>query len=145
MAKIEGLFLTSKMGERLAIYPSPPGRTLPERARLPSFRILARLRIIFPIHKHLSSNHLASHPPKDVEIRNFFSLFWATPYAILVFTDRERSIYCRLSPLSRSRLPGGTLTVKMRKRFALRDAPLAVPPFSHGIVAFSGWPLNALR
>jgi hypothetical protein len=35
--------------------------------------------------------------------------------------------------------------VKMRKRFALRVAPLAVPPFSHGIVAFSGWPLNALR
>jgi hypothetical protein len=49
------------------------------------------------------------------------------------------------SPRSRSRLPGGTLTAKMQKRFALRIATLAVPPFSHGIVALNGWPLNALR
>jgi hypothetical protein len=80
------------MGKSLATSPILRGRTLSKQAGLPGCRILAQLRKIFTIHKHIASNTLRSHPPKDVEIRNFFSLFCATPYAILVFINRERIV-----------------------------------------------------
>jgi hypothetical protein len=54
------------------------------------------------------------------------------------FSERRQS--CRFSQSSRgrSRLPGGTLTVKRRKRFALRIATVAVSSLSHGVVAQTG-------
>jgi hypothetical protein len=60
---------------------------------LPSRRILAQSPKIFAIHKHIASKTLRSHPPKDVEIRNFFSLFCATPSAILMSINRERIVF----------------------------------------------------
>jgi hypothetical protein len=58
---------TSKMGVILSICPIPRSRTLPGCAALPSRRILAQLRKIFAIHKHIASNTLRSYPPKDIK------------------------------------------------------------------------------
>jgi hypothetical protein len=57
-----------KMGANLSIRPISLSQTLSRQAALSSRRILAELRKIFAIHKHIASIALRSYPPKDVEI-----------------------------------------------------------------------------